>query len=242
MPEKTREKNIRQFDADTAKLGGYQYTIPGHLSAVLANEHITKLTLSLVNIEEKRVFDIGCGDGTYTIDLFHQGKPRLLFGIDPSKNAIAIAKKKTIGQSRISFSVGSIYKLPKKRFDIAIVRGVLHHLYRPEAAISEIVRAAPTVIIVEPNGYNPILKIIEKISPYHREHEEKSYPPALLDRWIRMKGGTIISRKFAGLVPFFCPAWAARLLRSIEPIIEKIPLFNLLLCANYYLIFKTATK
>lgn len=242
MPEKTKEKNILQFEADTAKLGGYQYTVPGRLSARLANEHITRLTLSLVAIKGKTVFDIGCGDGTYTIDLFHRGNPKLLFGTDPSKNAIAIAKKKITRQPRISFSVGSIYNLPKKRFDIAIVRGVLHHLYRPEAAIDEIIKAASTVIIIEPNGYNPILKVIEKISPYHREHEEKSYPPVLLDRWIRTKGGTIISRKFAGLVPFFCPNWLARLLKFIEPFVEKIPFFNLLLCGNYYIVFKTATK
>lgn len=238
----SREKNITKFDNDTAKHGGYVYTSGERLSSKLANAHITDLTLSMVSLRGKSVFDIGCGDGTYTIDLFKKGFPKSVFGIEPSQKAIKAASQKNPYPSKISFKKGNIYTLPKKRFDIAIVRGVLHHLYHPEEAMRQISMIAKKVLIIEPNGYNPILKIIEKTSKYHLEHEEKSYFPYLIDQWIRSNSGTIKSRKFYGLVPFFCPDYLAAILKRVESIIEKIPLINKIACAQYYVVYDPGQK
>lgn len=238
----SREKNISKFDSDTARHGGYVYTSNERLSSELANDHITQLTLSLVSLKGKSVFDIGCGDRTYTIDLFEKGSPKSVFGIDPSQKAVRAAGRKNPYPSKVSFEKGNIYSLPKKRFDIAIVRGVLHHLYHPEKAMEQISKTAKKILIIEPNGYNPILKIIEKTSKYHKEHEEKSYPPYLIDQWIRRNSGTIKSRKFAGLVPFFCPDYFAVVLKKVESIIEEIPLINKITCAQYYVIYDSKQK
>jgi SAM-dependent methyltransferase len=131
--------------------------------------------------------------------------------------------------------VESAYELPydANSFDIAYLRGVLHHMDQPQLAIREAVRVASTVVVIEPNGYNPVLKVLERYSPYHVEHHEKSYPPLQLDRWATAAGGTVTVRKWAGLVPMFCPDWMARPLKVIEPLVEVAPLLNLISCAVY---------
>jgi SAM-dependent methyltransferase len=118
-------------------------------------------------------------------------------------------------------------------FDVALFRGVLHHLDRPRLAISEAFRVAKTIIALEPNGYNPGLKLLEKCSKYHIRHGEKSYLPFQLDKWLNEFGGTIIGRRWVGLVPCFCPDWLAKLLKVTEPAVERTPGINLLACAVY---------
>jgi hypothetical protein len=45
-----------------------------------------------------------------------------------------------------------------------------------------------------------------------------------------------VDQRFAGFVPMFCPDWLARFMKSVEPIIERIPVLNALGCAVYVLI------
>ena len=236
--EITFEKNIDNFDHDARELSGYVYTGKDKLSSVISNEHITDVILSLMSFRGKDVIDIGCGDGTYTIDIMRLGKPRSILGFDPSSEAIKVARRKTRGLKKIKFATANIYTYSTtKKFDIAVVRGVLHHLYQPEKEIRQIRKLARKVIIAEPNGYNPVLKVIEKTSRYHREHEEKSYLPYALDYWIKKNGGTIKRKRFAGIVPFFCPDWLAHLLRSVENFVEHTPILNWLLCGSYYVVY-----
>lgn len=236
---KKTEKSIAEFCRDTIGLGGYQYTTNEKVSSRIANDYITHNTLRLVSMKNKTIIDVGCGDGVYTYDVYKHGKPAKIYAFDAASDAIKQAQTK-LEKQKIKFCVGNVYSFPTEDiYDIAIVRGVLHHLYRPQDAISEIVKHAKTVIIIEPNGYNPILKIIEKVSPYHRKHEEKSYFPFTLKKWIGHNEGKIKTEKYKGFVPFFCPDLIAKLLKKIEPIIEGTPLINRLLCANYYVVFST---
>ena len=92
---------------------------------------------------------------------------------------------------------------------------------------------ANEIIVVEPNGYNPILKIIEMVSPYHRKHEEKSYSPRKLDRWFENHGGRIEWSGYIGLVPVFCPDLLARSCKALEPFVERTPVLNRFCCAQY---------
>jgi hypothetical protein len=102
--------------------------------------------------------------------------------------------------------------------------------------IREAFRLAPEVLIHEPNGNNFGLKIIEKTSRYHREHHEKSYSSRRLRRWVEEAGGEVVSQRFAGFVPMFCPDWLARLMKGAEPLLERLPLLNALGCAVYVLV------
>lgn len=239
IKSKAVEKNIQKFSSDTRKFGGYEYTSNEKLSSQVANEYQTLNTLKFVKIKNKTVVDIGCGDGTYTFELLVRGKPKSIIGFDPSEEGIVNAKKKFGKAKNISFKFGSIYDIPlKNRYDVAVVRGVLHHLYKPSEAFPELKRVSKKVFVLEPNGYNLILKVIEKTSKYHIEHEEKSYFPHQIDRWVIQNGGKIKRKSYRGLVPFFSPDWLVPLLKYLEPIVEKTPIFNRIMCANYYLVYE----
>lgn len=233
-PRMTKGDTVKPFSADICHNRGYIYTTNASLSSCLANERITRATLQLVSIRNKRLIDIGCGDGTFAVELFDRGHPKSITAIDPSEDAIQIAEEKKGGRA-IEFSIRSAYELPwaNNSYDVAHLRGVLHHLERPIDALREAFRLAPVVVSIEPNGYSPALKVLEKVSRYHREHEEKSYSPSKLDRWVTRLGAVITSRQWIGLVPMFCPDWLARRLKTIEPTIERLPCVNRVCCAQY---------
>ena len=204
------ERNIAAFNADAAALGGYAYTAIDRWSARHATRRQTEKLVQILtqnfspNVE---VDDIGCGDGTFTLEIAERFQPAAICGIDPAADAIAVARSRIPRHLRgsVSFEVGDIYNLQAvaRAGAIAVVRGVLHHLDRPRAAIAELARHFSFVIALEPNGYNPAMKIIERASKYHREHDEKSYWPPTLNRWFREEGFVPASQEFFCLVPYF---------------------------------------
>lgn len=229
-----RQSDFQVFNRDVTQNCGYLYSTNAQLSSQIANRRLTDATLAMIDLHGKRLLDIGCGDGTYTIEIFDRGQPASVHGFDVASEAISIAQQKIQGRS-MTFAVHSAYELPyaANSFDVAYLRGVLHHLDRPFDALREALRVATTLVAIEPNGYSPILKLLERYSPYHVEHHEKSYPSHTLDQWIEQIGGIVLKRQWVGLVPMFCPAWFARLLKWIEPVVERIPLLNRLGCAVY---------
>jgi 2-polyprenyl-3-methyl-5-hydroxy-6-metoxy-1,4-benzoquinol methylase len=192
--------------------------------------------LALAHVEGRRVIDVGCGDGTYSAELKRAGAAEVL-GIDAAAEAVASARRRAAGTPGLHFEVMDTLEIEAadEPFDVAVVRGLLHHLYDVEEAIARISKLAPEIIVLEPNGYNPVLKVIERVSPYHVRHEEKSYAPHRLDRWFARHGGRIEERAYIGLVPFFCPDWMARILKAVEPIVEATPLLRSIACGQYVL-------
>ena len=226
-------KNI--FNEDAVQNQGYYYTTNVSLSSKFAGRRMTDVTLESLTIRSKTVLDVGCGDGTHTLELDLFGAPKWILAGDVADQAIKVAYNKSIGRN-IHYMINSAYELPfpDKSFDVAILRAVLHHLDEPQKALQEALRVAHMIWVIEPNGYNPGLKFNEKFSTYHIEHQEKSYAPHLLDRWVSESGGKIMQRRWAGFVPMFCPDWLARLMKSMEPVVEHFPLINKMGCAIYY--------
>jgi SAM-dependent methyltransferase len=224
------------FNRDATANLGYRYTTGAGLSSALANRRLSDAALELLDFRGRRVVDVGCGDGAYTMELFDRGGPATMHGIDPAGEAIRVARGRA-PQAPVTFAIGSADALPysKDQFDVAHLRGVLHHMDTPVEALREALRVAPALIVIEPNGYNPGLKLLERFSRYHIEHGEKSYAPAALDRWVTQVGGRVQSRAYAGVVPFFCPDWMARLLKLVEPVVERLPIIRSLVCAVYVL-------
>jgi ubiquinone/menaquinone biosynthesis C-methylase UbiE len=248
--KKKREKNISVFNKYIQRNFGYVYTNNNVASAKIATTKQTRELVEFVNkyfSKDIKIIDIGCGDGTYTIDLYKLFSPRSITGFDAADQAIKIAQKKIKKsyKNNVKFKVGNIYdvdKLFKKgQFDLAIIRGVLHHLYNPQKAIKNISKVFPEVIILEANGYNPILKVIEKTSPYHREHEEKSYFPPTLNGWFNTYGYKVIDEYYFGIVPYFFPEKMAKLLKKMEPFFENIPYLNRLYCACNLILYRKNT-
>jgi len=233
-----REKNIDRFNQDVSESGGYAYTGSERYSSRVANGRLSETVTQMVCIKGKTLIDIGCGDGTYTLELMPL-QPKAILGVDAAENAIQAARRKAGELSRgagdpiIDFSVLDVYKLSQlsRTFDVAVVRGLLHHLYDPEAAIRSIAGIAKEIVVIEPNGYNPILKVIERFSAYHVAHEEKSYAPHRLEAWFLASGAHVEKGFYAGFVPMFCPEGMARVLKKLEPWVERTPGLRALGCA-----------
>src|SRR5580658_3616911 len=149
----TREQ--MPFEADSAQHGGYLYTTNQPISARIAIDRQTREVLAAFDFAGKSVIDIGCGDAGITIDLYDRTHPARVVGIDPAANAIAIGNGRIEGRN-IELSVSSAYDLQfeDNSFDVAHLRGVLHHMDAPEKALREASRVARNVVVLEPNGYN----------------------------------------------------------------------------------------
>lgn len=221
----TIKRNVQEFDHDVIDNGGYRYTSNAPYSSIVSNKRITdeteKIIRSLTGVKD--VIDIGCGDGTYTKEL-KQRMPHISFyGFDPAKAAIEVAKVK---YQDCEFLVGDILDpktFPKKRFDIAIIRGVIHHLPTQADAVKNSLLLSDRVLIIEPNGNNPILKWIEKNSEYHLKHEEQSFDSDFLSKICRDSGMEIKKISFIGFVPFFFPSLFAKIIYFFQPVLEKVP-------------------
>jgi len=234
MSRTTPDGTVQPFERDVQEHGGYQYT-SDRLSCRLANARISDAVLAGASFAAKRVIDIGCGDGTYTREIATLARPARIHGVDPAAQAIAVARAGSAGDPAISFAVASAYELPHgaDEFDVAVVRCVLHHVDQPRQAIAEALRVAPTVVVVEPNGLNPGLKVLERVSKYHVDHEERSYLPRRLDRWVQELGGRMVRRQWVGFVPMFAPDAYARAAKRVEPLLEALPGVRSITCAQY---------
>jgi len=237
------ERSIAAFNADTEAHGGYIYTSVDRWSSRYAsgrqNDEMIRMLVDHVD-PSIRIADIGCGDGTFTLDIAQRFRPIAIRGIEPAANAIAAAKGRISANLSCSvcFEVGDIYTLRSQGEALAIARGVLHHLDRPRTAIAQLAKHFTFVLTLEPNGYNPVTKLIEKTSAYHREHDEKSYWPPSLNRWFEQEGFRVVCQKFFCIVPYFCPTPAARLLKLVEPVVEWLPGVRQVCCGTNLALYK----
>src|SRR5271166_4338727 len=100
---------IEEFDRDASK-GGYLYTRGDRLSAHLSNARMSKAVIAAADFSAKRVIDLGCGDGTYTLELVTEGGAQSVLGVDQAQTAIVQAtdRAKLAGVVRCSFRVANI--------------------------------------------------------------------------------------------------------------------------------------
>jgi 2-polyprenyl-3-methyl-5-hydroxy-6-metoxy-1,4-benzoquinol methylase len=206
-PPPANKQNVQRFDNDVRETGGYAYT-GDRLSARLANARISRSISESFDFRGASVLDLGCGDGAYTVEFATFGV-RQVVGLDPAAVAIEAARTRAqaLGLSDIvSFEVGNIYALDEYlapgRFDCIVIRGVLHHLPDPARALAGLSAFGGTVVVLEPNGNNPVLKLLERFSRYHIEHEERSFRPGQICDWLTTAGFTM--RSSASSISFPC--------------------------------------
>jgi ubiquinone/menaquinone biosynthesis C-methylase UbiE len=110
--------------------------------------------------------DAGCGTGRVGIWLALNSRNAI--GIDISRKPLEFAKK-WANEAGVSFPIirGDIEKMPfkTKSFDAVICNFVLHHLPDCSKALEEISRVCKNdLILIEPNGSNPILRVNRVVS------------------------------------------------------------------------------
>jgi 2-polyprenyl-3-methyl-5-hydroxy-6-metoxy-1,4-benzoquinol methylase len=233
----TINRNVSQFEEDVRRTGSYAYTVE-RLSARLVNARFSKCIDRSFAFAGRTVLDIGCGDGTYTLEFPTFGVKEVV-GVDPAGMAIEAANAKSRKlrlDAKVKFEVGNIYALAPylagNHFDCIVLRGVLHHLPDPPRAIAGLATFTGTMVVLEPNGNNPVLKLLEKYSRYHIEHEERSFTPAQIRSWLTVAGFRVRSCKVFNLVPMFCPDRIAKLLCAVGPIVERLPMVRDIVCGQ----------
>lgn len=235
-PKSRENRAIAQYNQDIQNMGGYIYTgIRVRKSMEIFNKRATLAIRSLLDMHDKSVVDIGCGDGTYTAELVTALGAASAVGVELSDAWKLGQEKYEKYAPAVQIRHGNAYALefPNKQFDVAIMRGVFHHLDDPFKGLKEMSRVAHNVFLLEPNGYNPIIKLLEIASPYHRAHGEKSYRPATLRRWLDSLGGTFCRESFSSLVPLFCPDAMAVFLNWLSPRWEQLPMIPKISCGLY---------
>ncbi len=224
--------NVAVFERDARTNAGYLYTHTNRLSCKLATQRTTDLILETGEMRGRSVLDVACGDGFYANRFWDRGHPRRLIAADAAASAVAVAARNSDSRS-ICFLVGDAHHLPfgNDSFDMVLLQSVLHHDDDPFQMIQEAFRVAPRVIIHEPNGGSPGLKVLEKTLSYHRAHNEKSYSSGQMKRWIQAAGASVVYEKKGGFVMMFCPDWLAKTMKFVEPAVERVPLLRSLACA-----------
>lgn len=227
--------DIEIFNRDAIEQSGYGYTLTDKLSSQLATARSTDEVLRLGNFQKCSLLDVGCGDGYYTLKYWDHGKPLRVTALDAAPAALRVAWKAAGKQGSISFVAADGALLPYRdnSFDVVLLQSILHHAMDPVAIIRESFRVAPRIVIHDPNGNNLGLKLIERTSRYHIEHNERSYRPRRLRKWVEDAGGAVTADRFAGFVPMFCPEFIARLMKSVEALLEATPIARALGCSVY---------
>lgn len=218
----TQKKNVAEFNSDIATNDGYQYTTNAPYSSIFANRRITEAIVERIPHDVTSIVDIGCGDGTYTGELAEFFPGIEITGIDPAEEAVARCRRKF---PAVNFTVADLLApgtLPRKIFDVGIIRGVVHHLPDGALGIANAARICNRLIVLEPNGNNPVLKWIERNSRYHIEHEEQSFSSRELESWCRAAGYNRISLDYINFVPMFFPTVPSRIIHSCQPLLERI--------------------
>ncbi|MDB5106088.1 MAG: Methyltransferase type 12 [Fibrobacteres bacterium] len=222
MERETQKRNVSEFNADAKENGGYRYTTNAPYSSVVANARMTDATVAAIPEGTSTVIDIGCGDGTYTHDLKSRLPGIAFTGFDPAAEAIGIAKRKFPGIEYVMGDLLDASTFPDRKFDVGVIRGVIHHLPDAALGIRNSARLADRIVLIEPNGNNPILKWLERNSRYHIEHEEQSFDDRQLSAWCREAGLAVIRLDYIGFIPMFFPALPARLIHFLQPLLERI--------------------
>ncbi|GHB77197.1 class I SAM-dependent methyltransferase [Persicitalea jodogahamensis] len=228
------KENVKAFNQNVQENEGFLYTTNAQFSSHVANKRISDEIFKFIKPEYQTLIDIGCGDGVYTNNI-KQNFPHLeVTGFDPADKAIEIASK---NYPDVTFSTLNLLDenlpVPEKKYDVGVIRGVLHHLADQQLALRNAFKLADNIIIMEPNGNNPILKLIEKTSKYHIEHEEQSFFEWQLKKWIRHAGGQVDQWSYVGFVPFFFPTGPAKIIYKLQPFLEKVPIVKHVFSAQF---------
>lgn len=234
MSDTITKKNVSEFNRNVQENGGFLYTTNAQYSSYVANKRISEEIFKHIKPQYKTLVDVGCGDGVYT-DEIKKNFPHLqVFGFDPATEAIETASQKFPDVTFQSINIlddRTVAALPK--YDVAVIRGVLHHLPDQAKAIENALKLADNLIVMEPNGNNPVLKLIEKTSKYHIEHEEQSFHYFTMKGFFQTAGGKITSWAYVGYVPFFFPTGLSKIIHFCQPFLEKIPILKHFFSAQY---------
>ena len=104
-----------------------------------------------VSFSDRRVLEVGCGNGTFTIRLAQ--KAAAVIGVELSTHMLGENPHKLC----VVGTAGAL-PFPDRSFDIVFAANLIHHVSRPHEVLSELRRcSARYLMLVEPNRWNPMM-------------------------------------------------------------------------------------
>jgi 2-polyprenyl-3-methyl-5-hydroxy-6-metoxy-1,4-benzoquinol methylase len=124
----------------------------------------------------KRVLEIGCGSGWYTVQLTNFGASYVL-GTDISERRIGIAKQSKFSDLR-DFMVADLSEPLEGYFDVIVGRAILHHLNYQEVMqrlYSDNLREQGLMLFYEPLGSNWLMRLFRRLSRNAHTLDERAF-------------------------------------------------------------------
>jgi ubiquinone/menaquinone biosynthesis C-methylase UbiE len=143
------------------------------------------LTRTLGKLEGRKVLELGCGRGTFSVFMAKQGAR--VTGVDIGPALIASCRKMAaVNQVECRFQNADVVLLPfaSNEFDLVIGIGVLHHLSEAdvEAALCECHRVLADTgraVFYEPVENSRLFELLQNIVPIRNRGNSRSRPSIL---------------------------------------------------------------
>jgi len=117
----------------------------------------------------ERLLEVGCGEGGNLALM--EVVPAGAVGVDLSRAKVSWANRHH-GGARFACADAGRLPFPDETFDVVLCRDVLHHVPDKSAVVNEMVRvcrAPGRMVIIEPNGRSPIMKLLGMLVPAERD-------------------------------------------------------------------------
>jgi trans-aconitate 2-methyltransferase len=133
-----RFPDLRRLSAVT-QWQGEKYRDIATVQRSLASETLASLVLE----GHEQALDVGCGDGSITVQLAERlSPPGWVLGIDPSTSMIAAARKLAANRPNIDFEVDDVLKMRyRQEFDLVVSFNTLHWVHDLELAFQRMADA-----------------------------------------------------------------------------------------------------
>jgi len=140
--------------------------------------------LSSVDIQKKKLLDIGCGDGSDLANFEKMGA--FPYGIEPSEEFVKAAKERS-PQLNITIGAGESLPFPDSNFDVVVSKYALQTSSDVPKIFSEAAR------VLKPGGFfiflskHPIRQFLEKIETYKKAVDINYFDQKIVDSFIYEK-------------------------------------------------------
>lgn len=130
---------------------------------------------SLIN---KRILEIGCGDGEVSVQFARKGG--LVTCIDISNEMVELTRRRALhsgvpNQINAFHMSGEDLNFPDNSFDVIYGHSILHHLNLDitTSHLKRLLSPNGIAVFLEPIDYNPMLRIFRRVTPSRRTPTEQ---------------------------------------------------------------------
>jgi SAM-dependent methyltransferase len=167
------------------------------------------------------VLELGCGDGGFAARVLAPVYRRV-DAMDKSRAAIdrALARGAPGHVRFVAVDVTVHPYAEDEHWDGAFLMGFLHHIKRhAQGVVSRLSRVAARVVVLEPNGNNPLRKLLERL-PSNRQAGEESFGLDELRAIFEACGYRLAMQSSINLFPPFTPDVLFTPVRTLERLVE----------------------